>query len=68
MPYHNLFTAKNSPEQIEELMGLGHKFFIKSRRTKQTSIREGIHILQRDFRLRYISIENNKGLESLEDK
>ena len=53
MSFHNLCTHNDPPEGVKQLLGLGLKFCIQSRRPQQNTINTAINRLERDTRLRY---------------
>lgn len=60
MSYHNLcLTTNKAPDNIGDLLGLGLKFCIQSRRPDWNSIEEVSYWLQRDVRLWYIFAESD---------
>ena len=66
MAYHDLTKTIKTPENIEELLGLGLKFCIQSRRPEEISLTEGMSRMRRDIRLNYIFSENNEDLTETE--
>ena len=64
--YHDLSKITNPTEDIGELLGLGLKICIQSRRLEKSSLTEGIVRMRRDVLLKYIFTENDEDLAATE--
>ena len=53
MTFHNLCSTYNPPENIQQLLGLGMKYCIQSRRPQKGTIEAGVSRFARDVRLKY---------------